>query len=73
MNRKCSNGNDVHILVFSIIMASDKQKQNVPKLKEDHAYHLYLLCLFFLQLYRKKQIKHSKYINSTHRTVNDTG
>ncbi len=41
MTRKCSNGNDVHIFVSSIIMASDKRKQNVLKLKEDHAYHLY--------------------------------
>lgn len=63
MNRKCSNGNDVHIFVFSIIMASDKRKQNVPKLKEDHAYHLYTY----------KVVKKKKYINSTHRTVTDTG
>lgn len=49
MNRKSSNGNGVHIFDFSIIMASDKQKQNVPKHKEGHAYHLHILvtCVFF--------------------------
>lgn len=75
MNRKSSNGNGVHIFDFSIIMASDKQKQNVPKHKEGHAYHLHILvtCVFFFFTVVQKKNKHLKYINSNHRTMYDTG
>lgn len=59
MNRKSSNGNGVHIFDFSIIMASDKQKQNVPKHKEGHAYHLHILvtCVFLTVVQKKKKKK----------------